>query len=70
MFLIKRSEFNSYILSNRGAVEPLVKELEVCVAPNEADRVHVATIATLATVGGLRGGHTPGRCSTQLMGLL
>jgi ABC-type transporter MlaC component len=28
----KRSEFNSYILSNGGAVEPLVKELEVRVA--------------------------------------
>jgi len=30
--LTKRSEFNSYILSNGGAVEPLVKELEVRVA--------------------------------------
>ena len=29
MSLTKRSEFNSYILSNGGAVEPLVKELEV-----------------------------------------
>jgi phospholipid transport system substrate-binding protein len=28
----KRSEFNSYILSNGGAVEPLIKELEVRVA--------------------------------------
>jgi ABC-type transporter MlaC component len=28
----KRSEFNSYILNNGGAVEPLVKELEVRVA--------------------------------------
>jgi phospholipid transport system substrate-binding protein len=29
MFLTKRSEFNSYILSTGGTVEPLVKELEV-----------------------------------------
>jgi phospholipid transport system substrate-binding protein len=28
MLLTKRSEFNSYILNNGGAVEPLVKELE------------------------------------------
>jgi len=32
MLLTKRSEFNSYILNNGGAVEPLVKELEVRVA--------------------------------------
>ena len=32
MSLTKRSEFNSYILNNGGAVEPLVKELEVRVA--------------------------------------
>ena len=30
--LTKRSEFNSYIVSNGGAIEPLVKELEVRVA--------------------------------------
>jgi len=29
MFLTKRSEFDSYILSTGGTVEPLVKELEV-----------------------------------------
>jgi phospholipid transport system substrate-binding protein len=32
MLLTKRSEFNSYILHNGGAVEPLVEELEVRVA--------------------------------------
>jgi phospholipid transport system substrate-binding protein len=32
MLLTKRSEFNSYILNNGRAVEPLVKELEVRVA--------------------------------------
>ena len=29
LLLTRRSEFNSYILNNGGAVEPLVKELEV-----------------------------------------
>ena len=32
MSLTRRSEFNSYILNNGGAVEPLVRELEVRVA--------------------------------------
>ena len=32
MLRTKRSEFNSYILHNGGAVEPLVEELEVRVA--------------------------------------